>query len=293
MPASPLAADDFAMPIEMVEVRAGRVLAVYRKPRRHAPLAVFIHGSCARMTQWRAQAEHLTATHGVLAFDLLGCGRSEKPRGWNCYSIDEHLADVLALVLKETDGQQLRHLLLLGHSAGATLALRCAAALEDEPNCHVQSIVLCGAAALPPLPSTALFRLPLCALELLKPLLDSGFEQLALHPATREANGELLAKARATNEANVMHMCRAYYRQLRLPTADELARAARGGRAVLLLHGEADGLVPPERSAALQAALGAAGARCERHVLPRASHQVMEEQPKDVNARIDAFLRMM
>ena len=148
MPASPLAADDFAMPVEMVEVRAGRVLAVYRKPRRHAPLAVFIHGSCARMTQWRAQAEHLAATHGVLAFDLLGCGRSEKPRGWNCYSIDEHLADVLALVLKETDGQQLRHLLLLGHSAGATLALRCAAALEDEPNCHVQSIVLCGAAAL-------------------------------------------------------------------------------------------------------------------------------------------------
>ena len=49
MPASPLAADDFAMPVEMVEVRAGRVLAVYRKPRRHAPLAVFIHGSCARM----------------------------------------------------------------------------------------------------------------------------------------------------------------------------------------------------------------------------------------------------
>ena len=75
--------------------------------------------------------------------------------------------------------------------------------------------------------------------------------------------------------------------------ASFVARAARGGRAVLLLHGEADGLVPPERSAALQAALGAAGARCERHVLPRASHQVMEEQPKDVNARIDAFLRMM
>ena len=124
MPASPLAADDFAMPVELEEVRAGRVLAVYRKPRRHAPLAVFIHGSCARMTQWRAQAEHLTATHGVLAFDLLGCGRSEKPRGWNCYSIDEHLADVLALVLKEVEGQQLRHLLLLGHSAGATLALR-------------------------------------------------------------------------------------------------------------------------------------------------------------------------
>ena len=112
MPASPLAADDFAMPVEMEEVRAGRVLAVYRKPRRHAPLAVFIHGSCARMTQWRAQSEHLTATHGVLAFDLLGCGRSEKPRGWNCYSIDEHLADVLALVLKETEGQPLRHLLL-------------------------------------------------------------------------------------------------------------------------------------------------------------------------------------
>ena len=30
-----------------------------------------------------------------------------------------------------------------------------------------------------------------------------------------------------------------------------------------------------------------------QNVLPRASHQVMEEQPKDVNARIDAFLRMM
>ena len=67
---------------------------------------------------------------------------------------------------------------------------------------------------------------------------------------------------------------------------DSLARIA---VPTLLLVGEADGLAPPLCSERLCRALGAAcGARVE--VVAETSHQLMQENPEEVNAHLLAFL---
>ena len=79
---NPLKEAQAALPTERVEVRPGRVLAVHHVPgrsvhRRQGDVAIFVHGSCASLVQWRAQIEHMAAAGlEVVAYDFLGCGRS-------------------------------------------------------------------------------------------------------------------------------------------------------------------------------------------------------------------------
>ena len=83
-----LRAAEAALPVDMVEVRPGRTLAVHARLRADADKIVFfVHGSCASMLQWRAQIEALAdGGHSVVAFDCFGCGRSPKPSVWAAYS---------------------------------------------------------------------------------------------------------------------------------------------------------------------------------------------------------------
>ena len=74
-----------------------------------------------------------------------------------------------------------------------------------------------------------------------------------------------------------MFMCKAYYRQLEVPTAHQLALVR---APALLLCGAQDLLVPLDSSTRLQALLPSA----ELQVLPRTAHQMMQEQPEAVHA---------
>tara|TARA_B110001452_G_scaffold266414_1_gene273227 strand:- start:2156 stop:2419 length:264 start_codon:yes stop_codon:yes gene_type:complete len=80
-----------------------------------------------------------------------------------------------------------------------------------------------------------------------------------------------------------MYMCKAYYRQIEVPTAHQLALVR---APVLLLCGEADLLVPAECSRRLQEMLPGAP---ELQVIPNSSHQLMQEQPAAVNRKLQSF----
>jgi len=94
---------------------------------------VLIHGSGDSASVWHAVAADLPAQHRVLAVDLRGHGDSD----WSTdgdYSGHTMAADVQELI----DELQLSNMLLLGHSFGGEIALRCAVAKPD----HVKGLVL-------------------------------------------------------------------------------------------------------------------------------------------------------
>mmetsp|Transcript_75473 Transcript_75473/g.245488 ORF Transcript_75473/g.245488 Transcript_75473/m.245488 type:complete len:318 (-) Transcript_75473:30-983(-) len=280
-----------AMPVEVLELRRGRNLAVFRRERVGGcagDVAFLLHGSCASMVQWRDQLDALSASHTIVALDLLGCGRSEKPVGWELYSFAEHHADLAELVRRFGAAPGRGRNVLLGHSMGCALALGLAA---KAPKLSIHALVLlappCGtpAAARGPL-----FRLPLWILERLQPTLSAGFEAMALHPETRAEDAaperrEVLLLARAVNGLNEMHMCKAYYRQLEFPGPALLSQVT---APVLILHGEADGAIDPAQSERLLPMLK--GAEARRQVVAGCSHQLMQERPAEVAAALCAFL---
>lgn len=101
---------------------------------------VFIHGLGASGRYWdelRRLADH---GYAGIAVDLLGFGRSPKPSD-ETYDIDCHLAHILPAVPETA--------VIVGHSAGALLALALAA---RYPN-RVLGLVLCSLPAFPDAPT--------------------------------------------------------------------------------------------------------------------------------------------
>lgn len=239
------------------------------------------------MTQWLEQLDALAEqSFNVVAFDAYGCDRSPKPESWEAYSSEELFQDLRALVGRFGAQQGSGRNVLMAHSFGCIFSLRLAA---EQPDL-IHALVLLGAPVMVPAIVGALFRLPLCLLERMQPSLSADFKEKALTAATRESSSqghkELIAVSDAVNACNPMYMCKAYYRQLAVPSAEEFARVK---ASVLLLHGEEDGLVEPSASLRLSGLL--VGARSAKHqVVQRCSHQIMQERPEEVSGLARRFL---
>jgi pimeloyl-ACP methyl ester carboxylesterase len=92
------------------------------RPAPKGPAVVCIHGLTANHLCWASVADVLSPAHRLIAYDLRGRGDSDKPdKG---YSLASHGEDLEALL----DHFKLKKAILVGHSLGANIALRFAAA---------------------------------------------------------------------------------------------------------------------------------------------------------------------
>ena len=225
--------------------------------------------------------DYVRCSHEVIAFDCFGCGRSPKPNKWDAYGYEALRADLAAVLASYGSNTARRHTknVLVAHSAGCSLSLAVVAAVHAQPSVTIDGLCLLGAlgAAIKPHP---VFYLPVFLLNRLQPTLSAGFEALALHEHTRQATTEahrkVLALAAGVNASNPMHMCKAYYRQYGAPTPDEVRKVAERVKSICLIVGEGDQLVPLAGTEALKALLPSG---TPLHVIPRASHQMMQEDP--------------
>ena len=85
-----------------------------------------IHGITANCRCWDVMAAALAPHYQILAMDLRGRGRSEKPdRG---YSLDHHIRDIDCLL----DDLDIDQAVIMGHSLGAFIGLAFAAEFPDR-----------------------------------------------------------------------------------------------------------------------------------------------------------------
>lgn len=85
-----------------------------------------IHGITANCRCWDLVASKLAPDYRVLAMDLRGRGRSDKPA--TGYSIEQHGQDILALL----DNLEVTRPVIVGHSLGAFISLAFAAGYPDR-----------------------------------------------------------------------------------------------------------------------------------------------------------------
>lgn len=105
---------------------------------------ILLHGLGGSTYTWRKIAPALARTHRVIAIDLKGFGRSEKP-------IDEDysLADHAALIAAYIQAEGLSHVTLAGHSFGGMVALAVALDLGRRAPHVLTRLVLVDAPAYP------------------------------------------------------------------------------------------------------------------------------------------------
>lgn len=125
------------------------------------PVVLLIHGTGAATHSWRDLAPELAKTTQVISFDLPGHGFTQPIPG-GIYSLPR-----MAAVIGELLGElKLRPEYIVGHSAGAAIAVRMALDMQDKPKAIVS---LNG--ALMPFPGAAFFLYPaLARLLFLNPL---------------------------------------------------------------------------------------------------------------------------
>lgn len=137
--ASGLGAGEYRITVEA----AGQApVALYAEETGDGPPLVLVHGLGASTFTWRRIAPELARTHRVIALDLKGFGRSDKPR-------DRHYgaADQAALVAAFLRKRNLENVTLVGHSFGGTVALLTALRLKREPQ-RIARLVIMDAPAL-------------------------------------------------------------------------------------------------------------------------------------------------
>jgi len=129
----------FALPA-LPELRAqkvfGRNIRYYDTGR--GPPLVLVHGVGGDADQWAFCLEALAASHRVIAVDLLGFGRSDKP------SIDYRIAGYVELLDRFLTKLDIGRASLLGHSLGGWITASFALAFPER----VETLILTDAAGI-------------------------------------------------------------------------------------------------------------------------------------------------
>lgn len=250
------------------------------------PVVLLLHGTGGATHSWRDVFPILAQDYHVVALDLPGQGFTGMGARQRC-SLDAMSQDISALL----DGENLLPDAIIGHSAGAAIALRMVRDLKRPPKA-----IIGLNAALENFKGVAGWLFPMMA------------RMMALNPFSASEVSRWLGNAAGVESIIGMTGSRltpeglAFYRRLvadRNHTDATLAMISQwsleglqydlAGIEVptLFIVGEADGAVPPRNSTDAAARMPHA----EVVRLPGLGHLAHEEAPEEVTARICAFLQ--
>jgi len=119
-------------------------VGLYYEEKGAGPPVLLVHGLGESTFTWHEILPALATGHRVIALDLKGFGRSDKPDD-GAYSADDQAALVARFIIE----QDLRGLTVIGHSFGGTVALRTALVDGIAGTDRVRRLVVIGAPALP------------------------------------------------------------------------------------------------------------------------------------------------
>lgn len=258
-----------------IEIRPGRTINARLHQHKESPTTLFlIHGLGGRGAQWREQVAALKEKYTLVIPDLFGHGNSDKPTAGptHPYQFSEFDQDLRAIFNKWRNEKNL----VMGHSYGGALAASLAIDHQDA----IQQLILITPLPCTPMPSPLVYQLPSFLLEWLRPTLEKRFQKLAFDPNTQES---LLREESLQGKVNPMYVIKAMVNDLKtLPQLDMTMLTL----PTLMIHGDKDGIVPLNAQQQFYSALPHHRAATIAH----ASHMVMLEKPKEVNAAIHDYL---
>ncbi len=252
------------------EIRPGYELEIYHHGTNSDTFIFFIHGAGGRADQWHHQINALKDKYSIIAFDLLGHGRSPKPKAG--YTFSELMGDVEKIYTK----YKRKNNIVIAHSYGVAFALQLA--LKNEHK--IQKLILIGANKPRPITRVGLWNLPVFMLEWLRPVFSNGFAKNAFHPDT---DPEFINRERTTSDQNSMGVMKAMMKGMKEMPAMNVNDIS---IPVLIINGETDGLTPIAGAKLLAAEIPHA----ELKIIEKASHLVMLEQQELINIIIANFM---
>jgi pimeloyl-ACP methyl ester carboxylesterase len=273
------------------------------------PLVVLLHGFPESRHSWRHQIGPLSKRYRVIAPNLRGYGKSDRPCGVAAYRMDRLVADVRGLVRS----QKRKRAHIVGHDWGGAIAW--ALAIDDERCAPVEPIVdklvvmncphparFERALRLNPIQQLrsayfGFFMLPIVPemllaasdFSLLRRLTEFGLGNRTIEDVFGRDYEERLRETLGTPDGLTPAIN--YYRAAMLHADDLRARygtEAKISRPTLLIWGEEDSALDLDLTRDMSAHF--APNRFQLEIIPRVSHWVQQEEPAKVESLLLGFL---
>jgi haloalkane dehalogenase len=254
------------------------------------PALVLSHGNPTWSFYWRDLIKALRKRYRVIVPDHIGCGLSDKPRGWS-YGIAAHAANIAELV----SGLDLSEITLVTHDWGGPIGFLTA---TQYPECFSRFVTFNTAVSLEPLPRLlTLLRLPVVGPAVIRGLngmvraglLATAFDGHRLPPAVRagylapyDSWAHRIGVQRFVEDIPLAPSDRSW--PIVADVRDRLPEVV--GAPAMLLWGGQDFVFDDGFLAEWQRRLPGA----EVHYFPDAGHFVFEDAREDCARRIGAFL---
>ncbi len=226
-----------------------------------------LHGAGGHLGVFDGLFEALHTSHGLIAFDQPGHGRSARLDSLG--SIDR-MAD---FTMAFCDKLGLSEIVLLGHDMGAAVALHCALSRPEL----VRALVLCAAGDRFDLPETTLEQAR---------RVSEGKERRPFDPTAFSKQTPPDVMRRAFMSGLKTDPRATYGDLLACRDWDDAGRLGDIGQPALVLHGEDDYPWVRDRASALDRALP----KSRLDVVAAAGHQILIEAPEKLAGAVDAFL---
>jgi alpha-beta hydrolase superfamily lysophospholipase len=255
-----------------IKSKDGTTLLLHHWPRAEARAKVIIvHGYGEHATRYTELAHALVeAGFVVLAYDQRGHGESEGRRGY-IDAFSQYLEDLDVIIAESERLAPGLPRLVIGHSMGGLVTT--AHVIDRSPR-HAGVIL-----------SSPFFRLRL-AVPAWKTLLGKAASRL--HPTLSIPSGlsgkevardPEIAKLYDADPLNLKAATARWFTECVATQEHVFANADRFTLPVLLMHGEADGVADPARSAEIFPRLGSSDKTLE--LVPGAFHEIYNEPPAD------------
>lgn len=284
-----------------VEIRQGRNIEVQTSFSPNASCTLFfIHGSMASHIQFTQLCHFLRKAHApaefnFVMFDALGCGESDKPidsgEGESIYGVDNLYLDAREVISRySTVGLKS---VIIGHSFGTSLTARLVSCPELVKQCNICASVLLGTTRHVPDGGRTgyLFMLPTFLLSWMQSSLSEQFLQAAFSSSTSES---IKDESRRYSNRNEMHVCKSFYNNFQWANSAHWD-ALNINTPVLIVQGDDDKITPMVGAKELFvqhfSTSGDNDCRNRFVAVPKAGHQLMQEQPEEIATELLQFLK--
>ena len=261
---------------------------LYTVERGEGPPVLLIHGFGTNSFTWRHIAPDLARDHKVIAVDLKGFGRSDKPFDERYAASDQ--AKLLTQLILERD---LRDLTIVGHSYGGGIALLLALEADSRLQGRIAKLVLLDTIAYPqaipvffklldtPVVSQLGVRVAPPTVQIQLALRIAYFDNSKIGP------DEVKAYAEPMETAAGKHALIYSARQIMPDDAEQIsARYSSIELPTLILWCDHDRIVPIDIGLKLKRAMPNATFR----IIDQCGHMPQEEQPEETMLQIRQFL---